>query len=200
MRHRASGGTGSAGRHPDCRSSVFFRTEKQRAQEDGENKTNNSGNQEMAEREVLPAFAAPALPFSGGHELFDGFEAGAGVHWRGIDGKQIPRAARESKESSGSFRMRRVAAGQRNCAPSDPGRKTPRLLDPHQQATGVRNPIVGLAPTAIVFLWQSFAENPLAHRLVRPEILVRSRAKNQKTPRSSYKKRPWFLQAPKEFP
>ena len=36
----------------------------------------------MAERKVLSAFAAPALPFTGGHELFDRFEAGAGVHWR----------------------------------------------------------------------------------------------------------------------
>jgi hypothetical protein len=34
----------------------------------------------MPERELLPAFAPAALPFSCGDECFDGFEAGAGVH------------------------------------------------------------------------------------------------------------------------
>jgi hypothetical protein len=34
----------------------------------------------MAEREFLPAFAAPAIPFSGGDECLDGFDAGAVVH------------------------------------------------------------------------------------------------------------------------
>jgi len=52
----------------------------QPAHQHSQQQPDRTGDDEMAEREFLPAFAAPAIPFSGGDECLDGFDAGAVVH------------------------------------------------------------------------------------------------------------------------
>ena len=52
----------------------------QTAHQHSQQEPDRTGDDEMAEREFLPAFAAPAIPFSGGDECLDGFDAGAVVH------------------------------------------------------------------------------------------------------------------------
>ena len=64
----------------DAPESIPWPTHEQRAQHGGEDKTDHPGNDEMAQRDFLPAFAGCSTPFSGGHEGFHGFDAGAGVH------------------------------------------------------------------------------------------------------------------------
>jgi hypothetical protein len=61
----------------------------QRAQQGGEDEPDNPGNEEMGQWDFFAAFAGTALPFSGGHEGFDGFEAGAGVHGMVVAGTII---------------------------------------------------------------------------------------------------------------
>ena len=56
------------------------RAREQRAHQGREQESGHPGNDQMGERNFFAAFTAPALPFSGGDECFDGFDAGAGVH------------------------------------------------------------------------------------------------------------------------
>jgi len=71
--------------------SISWPTHEQRAQHGGEDEPDHPGNDEMAQRNFFTAFAGTAIPFSGGHEGFYGFEAGAGVHGMVVAGTIIGR-------------------------------------------------------------------------------------------------------------